>query len=115
MAITNHSKRPAWAAERMEKQVKKRLGITRHKQDIVIKGVRMAGIIGTAVILRERWIKVPMGGKYHFAVKEYQMVDVQGRLWSCKQAQAHDASHGYVLSVTGFWGLTAVPIPVFTK
>lgn len=115
MAMTNHSKRPAWAAERMEKQVKKRLGITRHKQDIVIKGVRMAGIIGTPEIVRERWIKKPFERSHHFAIKRYLMVDEQGGLWSAYQAQAHDANAGYVLSVTGFWGLQAVPIPLFTK
>jgi hypothetical protein len=115
MAMRNHSKRPAWAAERMEKQVRKRLGITRHDYTIVIHGVQMVGFVESPVTVRERFIKVPQGRSYHFAVKRFTMVDAQGCHWTALQAQAHDAHHGFALSVTGFYGLKSVSIPVLPK
>ncbi len=105
MAIRNHSKRPAWVAQRMDEQVKKRTGVTRHTTSITILGVPVVKLIGAPETLRERWYKKPRGRRYHFSIKRFVFQARDGQYWSALRAQTHDGDHGYCLSVTGFWNL----------
>lgn len=87
-----------------EKQVRKRLGLTRKKQQIVIGGLEMF-FVASPMIVRERYFRCEHGRKYHIAIWRYYLCSADGRQFTALQAQAHDASHGWMLNVTGFWGL----------
>lgn len=98
-----------------EKQVRKRLGLTRHNQQINIRGMNML-FTATPVIVRERWIRcsaiydeygdrIKKGRTYHIAVWRYSLCSADGRTWTALQAQCHDGHHGWMLNVTGFWNL----------
>lgn len=97
------SRRKFYALKR-ETMLRKRLGLTRKNQQVRIGGLAMF-LTASPSIVRERWFKVPRGRKYHFAVLRYQLRSEDGRMWTALQAQAHDANYGYMLNVTGFWGL----------
>lgn len=95
--------RKSYALKR-EKQVRHRLGLTRKKQQIVIGGLEMF-FTASPTIARERWFRCQHGRTYHIAIWRYSLRSADGRKWTALQAQAHDASHGWMLNVTGFWGL----------
>lgn len=117
MAIANHSKRPAWLAAKMDKQVKQRTGIDRHSRSISICGLPVLCLVGAPEIVRERWIRKPAsygvtlgkrikGRTYHFAVMCFKFQAVGGQLYTAMRVQCHDANAGYALSITGFYNLT---------
>lgn len=116
MAIQNHSKRPAWVATKMDKQVKQRTGIDRHSRSINICGLPVLCLMGAPEIVRERWIRKPRkhdrdgnkikGRTYHFAVMRFKFQAVGGQLYTAMRVQCHDANAGYALSITGFYNLT---------
>lgn len=87
-----------------EKQVRKRLGLSRKKQQLVIDGLPMA-FTASPEIVRERWFRCKHGRTYHFAIWRYHLRSADGRRWTALQAQCHDAAHGWMLNVTGFWNL----------
>lgn len=117
MAIRNHSKRPAALVERMDKQVRQRIGIDRHHPELTICGVQVKRLIKSPETIRERWIRKPAwfdgvkGRSYHFAVLRFTFESPNGGIYTALQAQTHDAHHGYALSVTGFWGLQPALLP----
>lgn len=111
----DRARRKQYAKQR-EKQVRKRLGLTRKNQQIRIGGMNMA-LIGSPAIVQERWYHeerraFERGGKkgrtYHFMVLCYSLRSEDGKQWTALQAQAHDGNWGYMLNVTGFWNLQLV-------
>jgi hypothetical protein len=101
-------------AEKRAKMIKRRTGLTRSNNTLVIGGLRVARIIGAPLTIRERQYHVARvnfarGGKkgrtIHFALLRYTFQTADGRTCTALQAQAHDANHGYMLNVTGFWNV----------
>jgi hypothetical protein len=101
-------------AQQREKQVKRRLGLTRHNQQVRIGGLAMF-FTALPSIVSERWYHqerrdysrgAPKGRSFYFAVLRYNLCSEDGRNWTALQAQCHDSNHGYMLNVTGFWNLT---------
>lgn len=115
MAIQNHSKRPAYVAQRMDKLVKKRTGVTRHSTELFICGLKVKCLTTSPETLHECWYHKPQGRHWHFAVVRFSFQSEDGRLWTAKRAQTHDADHGYCLSITGFYDLKPAEIGLLQK
>lgn len=104
MAIQNHSKRPAWVAQKMDKQVKQRLGITRHQPQTRILGQAVM-FADTPEMIRERWLGNRGGRKYHFSIWRFKFITENGQVFTALRGQACDANAGYCLSITGFYNI----------
>lgn len=114
MAIQNHSKRPAWVAQKMDKQVKRRVGIDRHNPQVKINGEAVM-FADTPEMIRERWCKNYGGRSYHFSIMRFKFRTADGRLFTALRGQCHDANAGYCLGITGFYNVKPAEILVFAK
>lgn len=100
------ARRKFYAAKR-EKMVRQRTGLSRKNQQVRLNGLPLA-IVGSPEIVKERWHKQPYGRRYHFMLMRYTLQSEDGRRWTAMQAQAHDGDYGYMLNITGLWGLKPV-------
>lgn len=113
MAIQNHAKRPAWVAAKMDVQVLKRTGISRHNTDLFICRIPVASLKSPEIV-REKFYRVRAGTKksgrprYHTLCVSLVRVMFKAKdnaWWTALRCQTHDMERGYCVSVTGFWSL----------
>lgn len=100
--------------EWIRRLVKRRTGVTRKTVSLTICGLGVKRMIGSPVILRERWLHIPRrefckgcpkGRTYHFAVVRFAFEAADGRLYSAKRVQCFNANSGLLQSLTGFYSL----------
>lgn len=106
------TRRKFYAAKR-EKMVRRRTGLSRKNQQLILDNLPMALL--NSEIVKERWIfksaidhsgyRTGRGRRYHFMLMRYTFQSPDGRRWTAMQAQAHDGDHGWMLNITGLWGL----------
>jgi len=99
------ARQKAWNAAK-EKLIRERTGITRHNHKLTIQGVPVHHLIGAPTIACERWGKNQFGTRIHVALLVYRLQADDGREFTVRQAQVHETKHGYMLTLSRFWGLT---------
>jgi hypothetical protein len=98
-------------AQKREKMLKERTGLSRKNHTPIIGGLRVRRFID-AVLVRERWIRVPYGRNYHFMLLRYVYEAEDGQTYSAMQLQCHDADHGWMLNVSRFYAISPLETPL---
>lgn len=96
---------PLYIRKQVKQQRYRRMGMTRKQLLPLVFGVRVRAVTSPPVIVRERWIRDPFKATYHATVIRFMVEDELGRRWTVKQGRIYNASDGYMVSVTGLYGI----------